>query len=283
MRSVAGALGYSTAPQKSHYDVVVIGAGPAGLAAGVYGASEGLSVLMVERAAAGGQAGTSSRIENYLGFPNGISGEELSQRALKQVEHFQAEIVLTREVTHVERRNDDLYCVQLDGGATVESKTVILATGVDWRRLEAKNIDGYIGKGVLYGAARTEAPTVSGKEVFIVGGGNSAGQAAVFFSSYASSVTILVRGEGLQITMSHYLIERIAQKSNIRVEPWTRVVSVTGASHLEFICTLQKDATETVTRRADALSVMIGADAATNWLPKELQRDEHGYVCTAAM
>lgn len=279
VRIVADALGYNTEPRREDYDVVVIGAGPAGLAAGVYGASEGLCVLMVERAAAGGQAGTSSRIENYLGFPSGISGEELSQRALKQAERFEAEIVLTREVTHIEPLSGGLYCVEMDGGTRVRSKTVVLATGVDWRRLEARGIDRLLGKGVLYGAARTEAPTVSGKDIFIVGGGNSAGQAAMFFSSYARSVTMLVRGEGLNITMSYYLIEQIAQRENITVEVQTQVVSVNGKDHLDSICTA-KEGEEPRTRSADALFVMIGADANTGWLPDDLQRDERGFICT---
>jgi len=278
VRKVAEALGIRTMPTKEKYDVVVVGGGPAGLAAAVYGASEGLCVLLVERNAAGGQAGTSSRIENYLGFPNGISGDELSERALRQAAQFGAELVLTREVRNVEAITDG-YCVEMDGGDRVSAKAVILATGVDWRRLEAEGVDGLIGRGVLYGAAKTESPTVIGKDVFIVGGGNSAGQAAMFFSNYANSVTILVRGAGLELSMSQYLIGQIAQKKNITVEPHTQVVSVGGEDHLRTICT-STDGAEPVTRKADALFVLIGADANTDWLPKELQRDERGYVCT---
>jgi thioredoxin reductase (NADPH) len=278
VRKVAEALGIRTAPAREKYDVVVVGGGPAGLAAAVYGASEGLCVLLVERHAAGGQAGTSSRIENYLGFPNGISGDDLSERALRQATRFGAEMVMTREVMNIEPMNDG-YCVELDGGDRVNTKTVILATGVDWRRLEAEGVERLIGRGVLYGASRTEAVTAVGKEVFIVGGGNSAGQAAMFFSSYASSVTVLVRGTGLELSMSQYLIDQIAQKRNITVEPFTEVVSVGGEDHLETICT-RAQGDEPRTRRADALFVMIGADASTDWLPRELQRDERGYVCT---
>lgn len=279
VRTVADALGFRTNPEHEDYDVVVIGGGPAGLAAGVYGASEGLDVLIVERYAAGGQAGTSTRIENYLGFPNGISGDELSQRALRQAQRFEAEIVLTRQAENVEQLTGGGYCVELDGGTRVRSKTVILANGVDWRRLDAKGIERLQGKGVLYGASRTEAPTVSGKDVFIVGGGNSAGQAAMFFASYARSITMLVRGEGLRITMSKYLIEELARKDNVTVEPWTQIVSVNGEDRLETITTVTRGA-EPVTRKADALFIMIGADANTIWLPKNLQRDERGYICT---
>jgi thioredoxin reductase (NADPH) len=271
VRKVAEALGIRTTPTREHYDVVVVGGGPAGLAAAVYGASEGLCVLLVERNAAGGQAGTSSRIENYLGFPNGISGEELSERALRQAARFGAEMVLTREVRNIESlalgNGSSGYCVELDGGDRVSTKTVILATGVDWRRLDARGVDRLIGRGVLYGAA------------FIVGGGNSAGQAAMFFSSYANSVTMLVRGPKLKFTMSQYLVDQIAARSNITVETNTTVVSVAGESHLETICT-RSQGEEQLNRKADGLFVMIGADASTSWLPHALQRDERGYICT---
>src|SRR6185312_9537419 len=278
VRKVAEALGIRTAPNKERYDVVVVGGGPAGLAAAVYGASEGLCVLLIEKAAAGGQAGTSSRIENYLGFPGGISGDELSERALKQATRFGAEMVMTREVQNIEPMQGE-YCVELDGGDRVKTKTVILATGVDWRRLDAEGVDRLIGRGVLYGAARTESSTVIGKDIFIVGGGNSAGQAAMFFANYAATVTVLVRGAGLESSMSTYLIEQMKQKGNISVEPYTVVVSAGGEDHLETICTSTSGAAPR-TRKADALFVMIGANANTNWLPDGLQRDEHGYICT---
>jgi thioredoxin reductase (NADPH) len=282
VRSVAEALGIRTTPRYEEYDVVIAGAGPAGLAAGVYGASEGLKVLMVERSAAGGQAGTSSRIENYLGFPNGISGEDLSERALKQAARFGAEIVMTRTVEALEPLSDGRYCVQVDGGQHVSGRVVLLATGVEWRMLGAEGVDRLQGRGVLYGASRNEASNVVGKRVFLVGGGNSAGQAAVFFSNYAAEVTILVRRKGLELTMSQYLIEQIDAKKNVRVEPFTEVLSAEGDDHLERIVTRTRSGgQESVqTRVADALFVMIGADASTAWLPKNLERDAGGYICT---
>ena len=278
VRKVADALGFQTAPQHQNYDVVIIGGGPAGLAAAVYGASEGLSVLLVERRAPGGQAGTSSRIENYLGFPNGISGDDLSQRAFRQAVKFGAEVVLTREVQEIIPQPNGAYTIGLDGGDRVDTKTIILATGVDWRRLEAEGVDRFIGRGVLYGAARVEAPTVAGKRVFIIGGGNSAGQAALFFANYASSVTMLVRGEDLKSSMSQYLIDQIALVPGIRVETETQVVSADGSDCLKTIHT-RKNGEPVILRDADALFVMIGANAVTKWLPPQLQR-ENGYVRT---
>jgi thioredoxin reductase (NADPH) len=282
VRIVAEALGLRTLPEHTNYDVVIAGAGPAGMAAGVYGASEGLKVLIVERSSAGGQAGTSSRIENYLGFPGGISGDELSDRALKQAGRFGAEITMTRSMESLVRI-DDKYCIQLDGGERVFSRVVLLATGVDWHRLDVEGIDRFRGRGVLYGASRTEARSVIGKKVFLVGAGNSAGQAAVFFSNYAAQVNLLVRASGLGLSMSQYLIKQIAQKHNVRVEPFTEVISVTGGVHLEQIVTRTRprEDEETIqTRDADALFVMIGADANTAWLPRELERDAKGYICT---
>lgn len=283
VRRVAEALGIRTTPRYDEYDVVIAGAGPAGLAAGVYGASEGLKVLMVEKSAAGGQAGTSSRIENYLGFPNGISGEELSERALKQGARFGAEIAMTRCIEALEPLADGRYCVELDGGQRISSCVVLLATGVEWRMLGAEGVDRLQGRGVLYGASRNEASNVVGKRVFLVGGGNSAGQAAVFFSNYSAEVTILVRGKGLELTMSQYLIEQIDAKKNVHVEPFTEVLSAEGDDHLERIVTRMRvaDGRESVqTRVADALFVMIGADASTAWLPKDLERDNVGYIYT---
>jgi thioredoxin reductase (NADPH) len=282
VRQIADALQLQTEPKSDRYDVVIVGAGPAGMAAGVYGASEGLKVLMVERSAPGGQAGTSSRIENYLGFPEGISGEELTGRALKQAIRFGAEIAMTRCIEKL-TQIDGGYSLELDGGHCVSTRAVLLATGVDWRRLEVAGADRFLGRGVLYGASRDEAHNVVGKKVFLVGGGNSAGQAAMFFSSYAAEVKVLVRGEGLKLSMSQYLIGEIASKANIQVVPFTQVVAVEGEDHLERIVTRQRhgDREEPLsTREADALFVMIGADASTAWLPADLERDERGYICT---
>jgi thioredoxin reductase (NADPH) len=277
VRKVAEALGFQIAPKHQSYDVVIVGGGPGGLAAAVYGASEGLRVLLVERNAAGGQAGTSSRIENYLGFPNGISGDDLSQRAFRQALKFGAEVILTRDVQEIRPCSSSAYTVVLDGQEAVGTKTVILATGVNWRRLDAEGVDRFIGRGVLYGAARAEALTVTGKRVFIVGGGNSAGQAALFFANYANSVTMLIRGADLRRTMSQYLIDQIALVPDIHVETETSVASVDGTDYLETICTRKGDSGRQ--RLADALFVMIGADAATDWLPVQLLRDG-GYIRT---
>src|SRR6266568_2056073 len=279
VREVAEKLGIGTRPSKGDYDVVIIGGGPAGLAAAVYGASEGLSVLLVERNAAGGQAGTSSRIENYLGFSNGISGDDLSEQALKQARRFGAEMVLTRKVTAIFPLPRDGYRIEVDGGQHLNTKTVVLTTGVDWRILEAEGLHRLIGKGVFYGTAGAETCNVIGKDVFLVGGGNSAGQAAVFFANYARSVTLLARGDSIEDSMSQYLVQQIAGKPNISVETRTQVVSVAGEHRLESICTSHQNQ-GIVRRDADVLCVMIGANAATKWLPEALQRDERGFVRT---
>jgi thioredoxin reductase (NADPH) len=277
VREVAEALQLQTKPNRDSYDVVIVGAGPAGMAAGVYGASEGLNVLMVERSAAGGQAGTSSRIENYLGFPEGISGEDLTGRAVKQAVRFGAEIAMTRCIEKVVP-GDGGYQLELDGGQSVFARAVLLATGVEWRRLNAEGCERLLGRGVLYGASRPEAISVNGKNVFIVGGGNSAGQAAMFFSNYAAQVKVLVRGEGLKLSMSQYLIGEIASKANIEVMPFSEVVEAQGEDHLQSI--VARVGGKLVTYEADALFVMIGAVANASWLPKELERDEKGYICS---
>ena len=281
-REIAEALQLQTKPDHDSYDVVIVGAGPAGMAAGVYGSSEGLRVLIVERCAAGGQAGTSSRIENYLGFPEGISGEDLTGRGFKQATRFGAEVALTRSVEKLTPSSDGYLC-EFDGGQVVSARAVVLATGVDWRRLQAKGEDRLLGRGIFYGAARHEATNVVGKKVFVVGGGNSAGQAAMFLSSYAAEVKVLVRGEGLKLSMSQYLIDQIASKTNITVLPFTQVVSAHGEDRLERIEARVQPPHEMekiVGYEADALFVMIGANASTSWLPGELERDPRGYICT---
>jgi thioredoxin reductase (NADPH) len=278
-REMAEALGLQTRPCATTYDVVIVGGGPAGLAAAVCGSSEGLKVLIVEQATPGGQAGTSSRIENYLGFPGGISGDELSERALGQARGFGTEIVISRRAECLEI-NGGRKVITLNGGLKVSSRSVVLAIGVDWRLLEADGMEKMIGHGVVYGAARTEAMAVLGKHIVIVGGGNSAGQAAIYFSGYAASVAIIVRGDGLAQSMSQYLIVEIGRKANIFVETHTEIVSVDGVLTLETVATRNRRTGDIKTSKIDALFVMIGATANTAWLPVEILRDEHGYICT---
>jgi len=282
VRHVAEALGFQTVPKHQHYDIIIAGAGPAGMAAAVYSASEGLKVLLVERFAAGGQAGTSARIENYLGFPAGISGDELTERALKQIKHFGVEMLVKRNIEEVQPLNNG-HCVTLDGGDQITASVLLLTTGVSWHRLEFEGHDDLFGRGILYGASRFDGVAVTGKRIFIVGGGNSAGQAAVFYSGYAAEVIMLVRGPGLAQTMSQYLIQQIHDKANIRVEPYTQVSAVHGEHHLERITTTSRPPNgpeSTTTRDAKALFIMIGAVAKTQWLPPSLERDASGYICT---
>ena len=217
---IANRLGLQTSPRSSEYDVAIVGGGPAGLAAAVYGASEGLRTIVVEREAPGGQAGTSSRIENYLGFPSGVSGDELASRALQQARRLGAEILVTRSVVGL---NPAAREVLLDEGDVVKAKTLILATGVAWRRLAIDGLDRLIGKGVYYGASRSEASSTHGHDVHLIGAGNSAGQAALAFATHARKVTLVVRGESLESSMSHYLIEQLRTKSNIEVLPGAQV------------------------------------------------------------
>ncbi|MBV9719208.1 MAG: FAD-dependent oxidoreductase [Candidatus Eremiobacteraeota bacterium] len=274
-------LGLQTAPHETIYDVTIVGAGPAGLAAAVYGASEGLRTVLVESRAPGGQAGTSSRIENYLGFPAGIAGDDLSSRAFRQARRFGAEIVITRRAAKIEPRQAPsvTHAVLLDCGDRIETKAIVLAIGVTWRRLSVPGIDDLLGRGVYYGAARTEALGARGKDVFLVGGGNSAGQAAMLFSGYARSVTLLVRGDKLDSSMSYYLIDELRRKENVRIELQCEVTAVVGTSHLESIEVKYKGG-ERKNLRADALFVLIGAEAETAWLPSELIRDSLGFICT---
>jgi len=278
-RALADHLGLQTEPHSSDYDVIIIGGGPAGLAAAVYGGSEGLHTMMIEREAPGGQAGTSSRIENYLGFPGGVSGGDLANRALLQAKRFGTEILVTRCVTALEP-GPEAHCIRLDGDLAVRAQAVVLASGVTWRKLDAQGAEGLTGRGVYYGAARTEALGTRDKHIFLIGGGNSAGQAAMFFSNYARCVTLLVRGESLEKSMSHYLIEQLHSKDNVNVEPHTLVVAVGGAAHIEQITTRDVVTGEQHVRPADALFSFIGADAETAWLPSQIERDARGYVRT---
>ena len=277
LRRVAELLEIATEPAAAEYDTVIVGGGPAGLAAAVYGASEGLKTLCIECEAPGGQAGTSSRIENYLGFPSGVSGDELSSRALRQARRLGAEIVVTRSVTRIDAA---AHRIHLDGGDVLQARTIILACGVSWRQLEIEGFDRLAGKGVFYGAARSEAPNAHGLDVQIIGAGNSAGQAALYFSSHARSVTILYRGETLEKSMSRYLVDQLATRQNIHVRFRTEVTAAHGDTSLEAI-DVRDDATGETTRLESAgLFIFIGADAETGWLPAEIALDQKGYVLT---
>jgi thioredoxin reductase (NADPH) len=280
-RDVAERLGLQTAPSNGRYDVAIVGAGPAGLAAAVYGASEGLRTVLVERQAPGGQAGTSSRIENYLGFPTGVAGDELGNRALQQAKRFGAEIVVARDAVGVAADpGNATRALVLDGDHRVEARSIIIANGVSWRKLEVVGAEAFVGRGIYYGAARTEALGTRGLDIFLIGGGNSAGQAAMFFANYARTVTVIVRGASLASSMSHYLIEQLATKANVAIETTSQVVGLEGNDHLDAI--VIEDRRTGKRRRAEtqALFVFIGADADTAWLPPAVIRDERGYVCT---
>jgi thioredoxin reductase (NADPH) len=279
LRELAEGLNLQTKPDSETYDVAIIGGGPAGLAAAVYGGSEGLHTVMIEREAPGGQAGTSSRIENYLGFPAGISGDDLANRALLQAKRFGTEILVTRNVISIDSTPEG-HTIDLDGGEHVRARAVVIATGVTWRELEADGAAELVGRGVYYGAAQTEALGARGKEVFLIGGGNSAGQAAMFFANYARSVTLLARGPSLEKSMSYYLIAQLATKHNISVETETTVVAVTGTGHIESITTRDERTGATQERSADGLFVFIGADAETAWMPAQIERDARGYLRT---
>ncbi|WP_440071058.1 FAD-dependent oxidoreductase [Streptosporangium sp. OZ121] len=277
LSELAQAVGLSTAPATDFYDLIVIGGGPGGLGAAVYGASEGLRTVMVEQHASGGQAGQSSRIENYLGFPDGVSGAQLADRARRQAAKFGAELLTARTVTSLEVKGRARVVGFADGG-TIAAHTVILATGVSYRRLNAPGLEDFIGSGCYYGAALTEAPECANREVYIVGAANSAGQGAVYLSGYASKVHLVVRGEGLERTMSHYLIEQISRIPNIEVHTETEVVGAEGEGHMERITLKGPEGERTV--EAEWLFVFIGAQPITDWLGDTIERDARGFVLT---
>jgi thioredoxin reductase (NADPH) len=276
---IAEKLGLRTRAGLEFYDLAILGGGPAGLAAAVYGASEGLKTVMVEREAPGGQAGLSSRIENYLGFPSGLSGADLARRAVAQARRFGVEIVSPQEATGVRIEGPYRY-VQLSDGNRLSCHALLLAMGVQWRKLDVPGLERLQGAGVYYGGGTTEAISCRDEDVYIIGGANSAGQAAMFFSRYAQRVVMLVRGDSLAATMSQYLIDQIKDTPNIHVEYRTQVVEVHGDDHLETI-SIKCDQTGDVSRvPAAALFIFIGAEPRTAWLDGTVERDSRGFVLT---
>jgi thioredoxin reductase (NADPH) len=274
---LADHVGLLTRPSGGFYDLIVIGGGPAGLGAAVYGASEGLRTVLVERRATGGQAGQSSRIENYLGFPDGVSGAQLADRARRQALKFGAELLTTRDVVRLDARGS-ARVAHCGDGVELSAHTVILATGVSYRRLDVPGLDELTGRGVFYGAATTEGPACKDQDVYVVGGANSAGQAAVYFSRYASTVHLLVRAEDLGRSMSHYLVEQIEALPNVVVHPCTEVVGGRGEDHLEELVLRDNSTGRDRTVAAHWLFVFIGAAPCTDWLDGSVARDAAGFV-----
>jgi thioredoxin reductase (NADPH) len=274
---LAERIGLRTRAESRFYDLVIVGGGPAGLAAAVYGASEGLRTLMVERDAPGGQAGTSSRIENYLGFPAGLSGAELARRAVAQAQRFGVEILNPQEATGL-RREDPYRIISLSDGSEVSCHALVVATGVSYRKLAVPGIDRLTDAGVYYGAAMTEAISCQGEEVYLVGGANSVGQAAMYFSRYARRVVILVRGDSLSKGMSHYLVDQILQTPNIEVRAHASVVGVHGGETLEAIDVADSQAGTVETLPGRSLFIFIGAEPRTAWLDGVVERDAHGFL-----
>jgi thioredoxin reductase (NADPH) len=276
---LAAKVGLSTTPAIDFYDVVIVGGGPAGLAAAVYAASEGLRTVLVERKATGGQAGESSRIENYLGFPDGVTGGQLTDRARRQAQKFGAEILTTRDVVGLDVSASSRSVRFSDGGEVV-SHAVLLSTGVAYRRLGVPGADALTGRGVFYGSAVTEAPACAGDDVYIVGGANSAGQAAVFLSRHARRVTLVVRADRLEKSMSYYLIRQLRELPNVDVRLTTGVSTVHGDDHLEAITLCDSTTRREETVQAGYLFVFIGAEPRTDWLHDVVERDRRGFVLT---
>ncbi|PQZ87314.1 pyridine nucleotide-disulfide oxidoreductase [Arthrobacter sp. MYb227] len=277
LRTAAQAVGLEVTPASSDYDVVIVGGGPAGLTAAVNGAAEGLRTVVIEQLAPGGQAGTSSRIENYTGFPYGITGDELAGRALTQAKRLGAEIVVTRTACGID---PDSLEVMLDGGQLLKARAVIMATGVAWRTLGLESTERFLGSGIYYGAAFSDAPLAQGQDICIIGAGNSAGQAAIFFSHHARSVTMLVRGTSLAARMSTYLIDQIEANAAITVKLNTQLVALHGESSLSGIEMLDTANGSSSRLSTPAVFVMIGADAVTDWLPDSIECDKHGFILT---
>jgi thioredoxin reductase (NADPH) len=280
LEGVAAGLGMVSAPSLSEYDLTIVGAGPAGLAASVYAASEGLRALAIEAVAPGGQAGTTSMIENYLGFPQGISGSELATRATAQAKRFGAEVLLARRLVDITRDGPG-YVAQLSDGAAVRSRAMVVASGVDWRRLEVPGIDELLGSGVYYGAGPSEAVTCSGCRVAIIGGGNSAGQAVIRFSRYAAQVTLLVRGRSLEASMSQYLIKQVKELGNVEVRTNSEVISLESDTHLRALVVSSGGVDARLP--VDSLFVCIGGVPRTQGAANVgVALDDAGYVRTGA-
>jgi thioredoxin reductase (NADPH) len=276
---LAESIGMRTSPGDGLYDVAVIGAGPAGLAAAVYGASEGLSTVVLEPEAIGGQAGTSSQIRNYLGFPTGVSGEDLALRAYTQAWNFGADYVYGHPATALRVQRAERV-VRVASGDEVRSRAVVVATGVSYRRLGMPSLDALTGAGVFYGAATSEAKAMKDREVFVVGGANSARQAAIHLARYAATVTMLVRGQSLADSMSEYLVKEITSTPNIVVRRGAVVTGGGGTGRLESLTVLDQASGVTETVPAAAVFVLIGAEPRTQWLPDEVRRDRWGFVVT---
>ncbi|MEM6752691.1 MAG: FAD-dependent oxidoreductase [Cyanobacteria bacterium P01_C01_bin.38] len=274
---LAEKIGLQTQAEKPFYDLIIVGGGPAGLAAAVYGASEGLKTLMIEKEAPGGQAGTSSRIENYLGFPVGLSGGDLARRAVTQARRFGVEILTPQEVQGI-RVQDQYRIIKLTDGSEISCHALILALGVAWRRLNVTGIERLTGAGIYYGAAQTEARSCEGEEVYIIGAANSAGQGAMYFSKYASKVIILVRGDSLTKSMSQYLIDQIEATPNIEVRLHTSVIEAKGENSLEELVLVNNSTDEKQTVSATSLFIFIGAKPSTEWLDGVLETDERGFI-----
>ncbi len=280
-REIADRIGLQTRAEQQFYDLVIVGGGPSGLAAAVYGASEGLKTVLIEREAPGGQAGTSSRIENYLGFPAGLSGGDLARRAVDQARRFEVEILTPQEVSAV-RVEDPYRIVTLADGTEISCYSLIITTGVSYRKLDAPGMYRRTGRGVYYGAAQTEAFSCKGEDVYIVGGANSAGQAAMFFSNHAHKVFLLCRGDDLRKSMSDYLVRQIEDTENTEVLLNTNVAAVKGEEHLERISVENTATGETDTVPAHSLFVFIGAAPKTDWLDGLVARDERGFILSGA-
>ena len=279
IQELAGKVGLNPTLKNEVYDVVIIGAGPAGLAASVYGASEGLKTLLIERHSPGGQAGTSSKIENYLGFPSGLSGSELTRRALTQSTRFGTEFLSPQDVKSIHEK-DGYKKLVLDGGLEINTRTVVITTGVDYRKLETKGIEEFSGAGVYYGAAMTEAASCKDKEVYIVGGGNSAGQAAMYLSKFARNVYIVIRKEDLTSSMSSYLIDQIKGTANIHVLGKTEIKEALGNDRIEQVRIGSINGDEAETKQADAIYIFIGSKPYTEWIGKEIIRNDKGFIET---